>query len=223
MPDILRPNAPAVAAVLGMACRPIATDRRRDGQLVVVIGCWLPGYEQQLADEEAQAYLANALATVVGEPVAVEVVAWPAGLIAEGSAEMAAARAMIERGGDQLVTIPPPSPLAADSLDSETRAELGKCESVLQRLLFARLIEVGLRPRCQYRLGAVRVDFAFPADRLGIDLEGWTSRRGAAHERGAELRDHGWRFLAFSGREIYDDATAVARQIERVIGRRARR
>jgi very-short-patch-repair endonuclease len=89
--------------------------------------------------------------------------------------------------------------------------------------LFARLNEVGLRPRCQYRLGALRVDFAFPAVRLGIDIEGWTSRRGVAHEREVEMRGRGWRFLAFSGREIYDDATAAARQIERVVGRRARR
>ncbi|GIW07151.1 MAG: hypothetical protein KatS3mg060_1956 [Dehalococcoidia bacterium] len=222
-PDLLRPSAPAAAAILGMACRPIATDRRQDGQLIVVIGCWLPGYEQSFRDEAVQAYLTNALETAVGEPLVVELVDWPVGMIADDSPEVARAHELIARGGDRLFTIPPPSPLDSEALDDELRAELAKCESVLDRLLFARLLDAGLRPVCQYRIGAVRVDFAFPSARLGVDVEGWTPRPGAAQEREAEMLGHGWRFLAFYGREIYEDAAAAAHQIERIAGRRARR
>jgi very-short-patch-repair endonuclease len=222
-PNLLRPKAPAAAALLEIACRPIAADRRHDGLLVVVIGCWLPGYHAYLADEAVQAYLTNALETAVGEPLVVELVDWPAGLIAAGSAEAAKAREALAGGGDRLLAIPPPSPLDVDALDGALRAELGKCESVLDRLLFARLVAAGLRPLCQYRIGAVRVDFAFPTARLGVDVEGWTPRPGAAQEREAEMLGHGWRFLSFSGREIYEDAAAAARHIERIAGSRLRR
>ncbi len=222
-PELLRPSAPEAAVLLGAACRPIATDRRHDGQLIVVIGCWLPGYQQFVGEEAVRAYLTNALETAVGEPLIVEVVDWPAGMLAPESAEAVRVRRAIEKNGSALPAIPPPSPIDSEGLSHDLLGELAKCESVLDRLLFARLVDAGLRPTCQYRIGAIRVDFAFPSARLGVDVEGWTPRPGAVQEREGEMLGHGWRFLSFYGREIYEDVAAAARQIERTAGGRARR
>jgi very-short-patch-repair endonuclease len=218
VPALVRPHAPAVATLLAVACRPIATDRRRDGVLVAVVGCWLPGYQRTVADAGVRALLTNAVATAVGEPVRLELVDWPAGMLPPQSPEARAAEQAIAALADPPPVLAPPAPAARQRLSPALQAELAKCESVLERLLFTQLIEQGLSPHCQYRLGALRLDFAFPSARLGLDIDGWERRAGPLSEREAELRGHGWRLLWCFGREVAENAPAIARRVVQLLG-----
>lgn len=92
--------------------------------------------------------------------------------------------------------------------------------------LAARMVE-------QHPVGAgrkFRFDFAFPAERLGIELEGGLWSRGA-HSRPAGIqRDiekhnfavlNGWKVLRFSTDDIEDDPEDVIATIRTVIERTA--
>lgn len=226
MPLVLLDSIPEAAVLLGAACRPIATDRHTNGLLQVVIGCWLAGYPTILGGEVALQRIAAGLETAIGEPLEPVFVDWPAGMIPADDPEAApvqAALAAARRGGlPPLPVLTAPSPFDPDAIDNDVREQLANCGSVLERLLLRALVDRGILPRTQYRIGALRVDFALPAIRLGVDIEGWEPRAGRG-ERDDELQGHGWSFLRFGGREVFDNPAACAGEIQRRAASRPRR
>lgn len=132
--------------------------------------------------------------------------------------------------GDLLVVPPadPPSPLDADRLSDDLRFELSKCDSVLQRMLFAELIRQSVFPTCQYRVGNYRVDLAIESGRVGVDIEGWEGskevRRGPnRNQREEEILSRGWYTLRFTGKEVYEDVGRCSQAILRAVRSRKSR
>lgn len=62
-----------------------------------------------------------------------------------------------------------------------------------------------------------RVDFAFPDDKVAVELDGYEYHNSKEQftkdrQRQRELEMAGWRFIRFSGREIYQDVDRCIRQ-----------
>jgi very-short-patch-repair endonuclease len=98
-----------------------------------------------------------------------------------------------------------------------TRSEL---EQRMRRLVAA----AGLpSPQVNWPLGPYVIDFAWPADRVLVETDGWaTHGHRAAFEadraRDADLTARGWIVLRFTWRQITDEPLLVAARIARAIG-----
>jgi very-short-patch-repair endonuclease len=73
----------------------------------------------------------------------------------------------------------------------------------------------------QHKAGRYRLDFALPAQRIGIELDGFASHSSTAditrdRQRQRELEADGWRIIRFGGAEVYQDAAGCVRQAARL-------
>jgi very-short-patch-repair endonuclease len=80
----------------------------------------------------------------------------------------------------------------------------------------------------QYRVGRYRIDFAVPAQKFGIELDGLRSHASTsdmARDRRREraLRSVGWDIVRFGGQEVYYDPDGCVREAARQIKNRRRR
>ncbi|MBI2865387.1 MAG: DUF559 domain-containing protein [Chloroflexi bacterium] len=192
----LAETEPDIGSALFRSCRPVAAQRYRDGRLLVVLGCWWPVDQQYLDREASRVRLNSALGNMLSDKVVTALVLWPGGAASPSSSESAL---------DQI-----PAPDILEGLPPEAREEAAKCESVVQRLFFARAHRRGLRLRCQHPLLTFRLDFALPERRLGAEVMGWDWRTGASgaierRERQEQLEQHGWQILFFSGSQVLSD------------------
>ena len=77
-------------------------------------------------------------------------------------------------------------------------------------------------PEPQYRVGKYRLDFAFPRQKLGIEVDGLafhgtqeTFIRDQRRQRAIEAE--GWRMLRFAAKEVLSDARQVINEIASVV------
>jgi very-short-patch-repair endonuclease len=89
-----------------------------------------------------------------------------------------------------------------------------------QSLLLAPLL--GLTP--QYKVGRYRLDFALPAQKVGIEIDGLAYHSGqeafiADRKRERELEMDGWRLLRFAAQEVMSNADGCVRQAARWVER----
>ena len=106
---------------------------------------------------------------------------------------------------------------------------LAKCESPIERDFLAAMLRVlparAIQP--QHQIGRYRADFAIPAARLVIEVDGhdYHSMReqlAADAQRGRAITRRGWRVIRFTGSEGYADADYCAREVERIVRRGGR-
>lgn len=201
----LRALQPRLTGLLEHSCRPIAAERRPDGRLTLVLGCWVPSDRGELGRPGNVSALEMALKRLMDEPIQVVVAQWPGG--------------DAERGE-------PPDPLR--DLSSTAHAIGAQCGSAIHRAFFAAAYRRGLRFQCQYPVLSYRIDFALPPNRLGVEIGGWAWRSWTrAHQVGLRDREQalgaeGWRILWFTGQEALEDRDGCLAQIEEALTRRWR-
>lgn len=77
----------------------------------------------------------------------------------------------------------------------------------------------------QHPVHGYRIDFALPATRTGIELDGFAAHSSTAdiardRRRQRILEGHGWHIIRFGGAEVHHDAEGCARQAAFLIARR---
>jgi very-short-patch-repair endonuclease len=201
-------HEPSLGRALRRSCRPVAAERRNDGRLTLVLGCWWPPDLHRLRQPAEGPRLDAALSEYLGDQVEVLVVPWPGGMAP-----------------------PAPDPEPADVLPPDllhglpraAREAAGPCESALQRLLFARAWARGVRLTCQHPVLNFRLDFAVPSARVAAEVVGWHGPRAdrtARWEREQHLGSEAWRVLYFSGEEVHRDADRCAEQLASAVAAR---
>lgn len=75
----------------------------------------------------------------------------------------------------------------------------------------------GIHPQYNVPGFRYRVDFAFPSDKVAVELDGYEYHNSKEQftndrKRQREMELAGWRFIRFSGSEVYRDADACVRQ-----------
>jgi very-short-patch-repair endonuclease len=110
---------------------------------------------------------------------------------------------------------------AAERFDSVSDSRLA--EAFVKLVRDARLPE----PVLNHRIGQMRVDAGWPAERVAVELDGYRWHRTRARQetdrrREAALRRFGWLPVRFSYRQVFNTPVAVAADIAAVLaGRRA--
>jgi very-short-patch-repair endonuclease len=204
--DRFRLLNPSLGDRLARACRPIGAERRPDGRLLLVLGCWVPSDRAFLSDEGTIELLQRGFVQLLEERIEVLVAGWPAG---DGEPDA------------------PPDPLVG--LPEQLRAAGVACGGAIKRSLFAALIARGIDFECNYPVLNYRLDFALPRFRIGIEVEGWNwrawTRPGAAERREREqsLGYEGWTILWFTGAEILNQLDRSVEQVVQLAQRRPSR
>ena len=97
-------------------------------------------------------------------------------------------------------------------------------ESPIEKSLWFALARVanGLNPVPQFELGSYRLDFAWPDQRIAVEVDGHDyhktkEQRGRDAKRDRDLLKMGWTTLRYTGSEIYADPDAVAKDIMSIV------
>jgi very-short-patch-repair endonuclease len=184
---------PALGQAVRRSCRPIAAERRDDGRLTLVLGCWWPPDFGELRLPATLNQLDAALSEFFDDQVRTVVESWPGGMAPPSP-------------GPEPDEVRPPDVMLG--LPRAAREAAQACESSLQRLFFASAWRQGLRLVCQHRVLNFRLDFAQPRARLGAEIIGWEGPRPgrtARWERQQQLGADAWRILYFTGAEVHHD------------------
>lgn len=205
MVERLRDEAPGIGLPLGRSCRPLAAERYSDGRLLAVLGCWWAPDVADLEDPVALQRLGEMLGSMLEDEIIARVVTWPAGM-----ARSAPTGDTGEAAEPDLLT----------GVAPDSRADADRCESPLERWLFARAYNRGLQLECQYVVDHYRVDFALPRFRVAAEVLGWDARQGP-RERERRLGEQRWRVLWFSGQEVHADADSCVAALTRGLPRDA--
>lgn len=194
---------PALGNEVARSTRPIEAERRPDGRLLLVLGCWVADDRVDLNQPDVHQMLERGLRQLLGEPIVLLVTDWPAG----------------DGPPDQ-----PPDPLAG--LPEQLRAAGAACGGVLWRSFFAAAARRGIIFDCQYPVLNYRLDFALPRRRVGVEIGGWGWRAWTRpnavgrREREGELGAEGWTILWFTGQEILHELDHSVDEVARVVARR---
>ncbi|AIF43443.1 hypothetical protein X953_10190 [Virgibacillus sp. SK37] len=102
---------------------------------------------------------------------------------------------------------------------SAYESEISKCESPIERRVFRGLLNNGLYPTPQYRVGKYWIDLAFPHQLVAVECDGkkyHSSAKQKAHDRKRDkyMRERGWTVLRFSGSKIHRNLPEVIRSIK---------
>ena len=201
----LRTLQPRLSELLEQSCRPIAAERRPDGRLTLVFGCWVPSDGRELGASDNVASLEVALKRLTDEPIQVVVAPWPGGEAVRGE---------------------PPDPLRG--LPASGRTDGARCGSAIHRAFFAAAFRRGIHFTCQYPVLGYRIDFALPLHRLGVEIGGWAWRSWTRdqqiglRDREQALGAEGWRILWFTGREALENPDGCIDQVESALTRARR-
>ncbi len=190
---------PALGARLERSTRPIAAERRPDGRLLLVLGCWVPADRTFLSAPDVVEMLERGLARLMDEKFDILVTHWPAG---DGLPDQA------------------PDPLAG--LSEDEHAVGIACGGAIHRSFFAAAVRRGIVFECQVPVLHYRLDFAQPRLHLGVQIGGWQWRNWTRpnavgrREREQELGSEGWTVLWFTGQEILDHLDQSIDEVVRV-------
>ncbi|MEO9222339.1 MAG: DUF559 domain-containing protein, partial [Mycobacteriaceae bacterium] len=98
-----------------------------------------------------------------------------------------------------------------------------------ERVLLRLLREAGITGwRPNHPVLRYRVDVAFPAERLAVEVDGWAwhhdvDRFGHDRRRQNELTNAGWRVLRFTWEQLTEEPATVIRQIRHELARTSAR
>jgi very-short-patch-repair endonuclease len=194
---------PSIGNRLSRACRPIGADRRPDGRLLLVLGCWVAADRAFLEDTDVSHLIERGLKQVLEERIDVLVAPWPAG---DGEPDA------------------PPDPLA--NLPEAARATGLASGGAIKRAFFAAAYQRGMEFETGYPVLQYRLDFALPSERVGVEIEGWDwrarMRPGADvhREREQTLGFEGWTIFWFSGEDMLKRLDRSVNEVAQVVTRR---
>lgn len=91
-------------------------------------------------------------------------------------------------------------------------------------ILFESMNKIGLYPKRQYPISKHHVDFAFPEQKLIIEVDGWEYHKDRKQREIDEKRrdiaeNLGWRVKRFTAEEVYENPENVAWKIYQILGR----
>lgn len=201
--DLLRADNPALGDEIARSTRPIEAERRPDGRLLLVLGCWVPADRADLNRSVVHEGIERSLKRYLGEQIELLVTDWPAG---DGTPDN------------------PPDPL--QGLPEPLRATGAICGGALWRTFFAATARRGIVFECQYPILNYRLDFALPRLRIGVEIGGWGWRSWtnpqaiARREREQELGYEGWKVLWFTGEEILHHVDRAVDEVSRLVRQR---
>jgi hypothetical protein len=98
--------------------------------------------------------------------------------------------------------------------------------SALERRFLRLVADAGLpRPDVNTIVNGSRVDFAWPAERVVVETDGWAAHGHRAaferdHQRDADLSAAGWLVLRFTWRQVQDRPTWVVTRIAQALAQR---
>ncbi len=97
--------------------------------------------------------------------------------------------------------------------------DINKCESPIERRVYNGLVQHGLYPNPQFKVGRYRIDLAFPYQKIAIECDGKAFHSSPGEKRHDKKRDEylrseGWIVLRFSGRKINRDLPGVVNKIK---------
>jgi len=194
---------PALGEELARSSRPIEAERRPDGRILMVLGCWVPGARADMSRSDVHDMLEHAFKQLLGESIQLLVTDWPAG---DGPPDL------------------PPDPL--NGLPEALKDVGITCRGALARSFFAAAARRGIYFECQYPVLNYRLDFALPRQRIGVELGGWGwrawTRPNAIERREREqgLGAEGWTILWFTGEEILHHLDRSIEEVVRLVGQR---
>ncbi len=101
-----------------------------------------------------------------------------------------------------------------------------KCESPAEVALLGALIDYGLTFEQQWLVLAYRLDFAFPVQKIAVEVDGITYHNTpeafeADRRRDRELSAIGWTTVRFSASEVFKRSLHCARQVADLVKQRA--
>ncbi len=201
--EIMQSMNPALGNELARSTRPIEAERRPDGRLLLVLGCWVPADRADLNRSDVHQMIERSLKQILGESIELLVTEWPAG---DGAPDN------------------PPDPL--EGLPESLRAVGATCGGALLRAFFAEAARRGIVFECQFPVLNYRLDFALPRLRIGVEIGGWGWRawtRPAAierREREQGLGAEGWAVIWFTGEEILRHRDRSVDEVARLISQR---
>ncbi|MFA5070858.1 MAG: DUF559 domain-containing protein [Candidatus Pacearchaeota archaeon] len=88
--------------------------------------------------------------------------------------------------------------------------------------LYKSLISIGLNPERQYSISNHHVDFAFPKEKLIIEVDGWEYHKDRKQREIDEKRrdiaeNLGWRVKRFTAEEVYENSNSVAWRVKSLL------
>ena len=93
--------------------------------------------------------------------------------------------------------------------------------NVTENKLYEAMISLGLNPHKQYVIGKMTVDFAFPKEKLVIEINGpyhnTKKQRLIDKKRWFVLKNNGWSVKTFKSKTVYEKPDSVAYVIKKVL------
>lgn len=94
--------------------------------------------------------------------------------------------------------------------------------SKTEDILYEAMLDIGLRPRRQYPISRHHVDFAFPKQKLIIEVDGWEYHKDRKQREIDEKRrdiaeNLGWRVKRFTAEEVYEDPRSIAWKVHNLL------
>lgn len=93
--------------------------------------------------------------------------------------------------------------------------------NVTENRLYETMLSMGLKPEPQYKISNMKVDFAFPKEKLVIEVDGPYKRNAGGmktlFERRRICEKEGWRVENFTAEEVYEKPEKVAWRIFHIL------
>ena len=96
--------------------------------------------------------------------------------------------------------------------------------SKTEDILFESMKNLGLKPDRQYPISKHHVDFAFPREKLIVEVDGWQYHKSREQREIDEKRrdiaeNLGWRVKRFTAEEVYDNPELITWRIKELLGK----
>ena len=93
--------------------------------------------------------------------------------------------------------------------------------SKIEDMLYEAMLDIGLKPKRQHSISRMKVDFAFPGERLVIEVDGHYKRNSEGMKKLFERRriceKEGWKVENFTAEQVYEDPDRIARRIHHIV------
>jgi len=102
-------------------------------------------------------------------------------------------------------------------IESKWVSQLSDCKSPIEKSFLWECHKCGVDPRCQFPVGPFFLDFAFPDDKICVELDGHDfhktkEQRTADSQRQRWLELNDWRVIRFTGTEIHHNVASCVQQ-----------